>query len=151
MKTTLIITGLLIALGSARAQEIVPLPEATKKQIQQQLADAKQAHVEVSSIQSAKALAIYAPRPQYPYEARSRHITGRAVVGVRVSPKTGLVTNAALLRKSGSAILDNAAISAFRQWAFAPNTITTGAIAIPVTFCTTAAEYQKLTKSDQQP
>ena len=33
----------------------------------------------VMSISNAKAVATYAPRPQYPYEARSRHITGSGV------------------------------------------------------------------------
>src|SRR6476646_2229326 len=32
------------------------------------------------SMSRAKALASYAPRPQYPYEARSRHVTGSGVI-----------------------------------------------------------------------
>src|SRR5205809_5729275 len=32
------------------------------------------------SMSRAKALALYAPRPQYPYEARSRHVTGSGVI-----------------------------------------------------------------------
>ena len=34
------------------------------------------------SITGAKAIAIFAPKPEYPYEARSRHITGSGVCGL---------------------------------------------------------------------
>src|SRR4029077_11972862 len=36
------------------------------------------------SMSRAKALALYAPRPQYPYEARSRHVTGSGVIVAQV-------------------------------------------------------------------
>src|ERR1700746_463751 len=44
------------------------------------------------SMSRAKALALYAPRPQYPYEARSRHITGSGVIVVDVDSGSGNVT-----------------------------------------------------------
>jgi TonB family protein len=79
-----------------------------------------------------KALAIYAPTPQYPYEARRRGITGRGVAVVTVDPKTGLVTGCKMLPSTGSPILDNAASSAFRQWQFKPGIVS--AVRIPVGF-----------------
>jgi protein TonB len=121
MKTTLIITTLVVALaaGLAQAQEIVPLPEATKRQMQRQVASASKKHAEVE-VPIARAIdwAIYAPRPQYPYEARARQITGRGAVVVNIERNTGLVESAKIVRSSGSPILDNAALSAFRQWQF---------------------------------
>src|SRR6266853_4467680 len=59
------------------------------------------------SISTAKALATYAPRPQYPYEARSRHITGSGVIVATVDATTGNVTSCSVSQSTGSPILDN--------------------------------------------
>ena len=91
------------------------------------------------SISTAKALAIYAPRPQYPYEARSRQITGRGVCVVEINAGSGSVTGASMASSSGNPILDNAALSAFRQWRFKPGSVSK--VRIPITFTTTGAEY----------
>ena len=91
------------------------------------------------SISSAKALATYAPRPQYPYEARSRHVTGSGVCMVDVDPGSGSVTSASMTQSIGSPILDNAATSAFRQWRFKPGTVSK--VKIPITFTMTGASY----------
>jgi TonB family protein len=80
----------------------------------------------------AKALALYAPRPQYPIEARSRHETGLVVVVVDVDPVSGNVVSASILRSSGWVLLDYSAVSAFRQWRFRPGTVSK--VRIPVTF-----------------
>jgi protein TonB len=90
------------------------------------------------SISSAKALATYAPRPQYPYEARSRHVTGSGVCVVEVSP-SGSVTSASMASSIGNPILDNAAVSAFRQWRFKPGSVSK--VKIPITFTMTGASY----------
>ena len=87
----------------------------------------------------AKALAVNAPRPQYPYEARSRKITGSGVCVVTVDPGSGSVTGASMTQSIGSPILDNAALSAFRQWRFRPGTVSQ--IRIPITFTMTGASY----------
>ena len=91
------------------------------------------------SISSAKALATYAPRPQYPYEARSRHVTGSGVCVVDVDPGSGSVTSASMASSIGNPILDNAATSAFRQWRFKPGTVSK--VRIPITFTMTGAQY----------
>jgi TonB family protein len=91
------------------------------------------------SISTAKALATYAPRPQYPYEARSRRITGRGVCVVEVDPGSGSVTSASMASGIGNPALDNAAISAFRRWRFKPGAVSK--VRIPITFTTTGAEY----------
>jgi periplasmic protein TonB len=91
------------------------------------------------SISSAKALATYAPRPQYPYEARSRHITGSGVCVVEVDPGSGSVTSASMAQSIGNSILDNSATSAFRQWRFRPGTVSK--VKIPITFTMTGASY----------
>src|SRR5213595_4157602 len=87
----------------------------------------------------AKALAINAPRPQYPYEARSRKITGSGVCVVTVDPASGNVTDATMAQSIGNPILDNSALSAFRQWRFRPGTVSQ--VRIPITFTMTGASY----------
>jgi protein TonB len=91
------------------------------------------------SISSAKALATYAPRPQYPYEARSRKITGSGICVVEVDPGSGSVTSASMAQSIGNPILDNSAVSAFRQWRFKPGSVSN--VRIPITFTTTGAHY----------
>jgi protein TonB len=90
------------------------------------------------SMSSAKALATYAPRPQYPYEARSRHVTGSGVCVVEVAP-SGSVSSASMAQSLGNPILDNAAVSAFRQWRFKPGSVSK--VKIPITFTMTGASY----------
>src|SRR5713101_1953589 len=87
----------------------------------------------------AKALAVNAPRPQYPYEARSRKITGSGICVVTVDPGSGSVTSAEMTQSIGSPILDGAALSAFRQWRFRPGTVSK--VRIPITFTMTGASY----------
>jgi TonB family protein len=66
-----------------------------------------------------RAAMIYKPRIEYPYEARKAGITGRGVVALEIDKATGTVTKAYMLKSTGSRILDDAAISAFRTAKFA--------------------------------
>jgi TonB family protein len=91
------------------------------------------------SMSRAKALALYAPRPQYPYEARSRHVTGSGTIVCSVDSGSGSVTDCSVSSSTGSPILDNAATSAFRQWRFRPGTLSK--VNIPITFTMTGASY----------
>jgi protein TonB len=91
------------------------------------------------SISSAKASAISAPRPDYPYEARSRHITGSGVCVVTVDTASGAVTDATMAQSIGNPILDNSAVSAFRRWRFKPGSVSK--VKIPITFTMTGASY----------
>src|SRR5213075_3046271 len=54
------------------------------------------------SMSKAKALALYAPRPQYPYEARSRHVTGSGVIVCTVDPGSGNVSSCSVSSSTGS-------------------------------------------------
>src|SRR6267154_2503536 len=91
------------------------------------------------SISRAKALAINSPRPPYPYEARSKRITGSGVIVVHVDAASGDVTDASVAKSTGSSILDDAAVSAFRRWRFRPGTVSK--VSIPITFTLTGASY----------
>jgi len=93
-----------------------------------------------TSISSAKANAIYAPRPGYPYEARSRRIMGSGVCVVTVDTASGRVTDATMAQSIGNSLLDDSALSAFRQWRFRPGAVAPK-VKIPITFTMTGASY----------
>jgi TonB family protein len=86
----------------------------------------------------AKALAIFAPQPEYPAEARRHHITGNGVCMLTIDA-SGNVTDATMVQSIGSSILDNAALSAFRRWRFKPGT--DSKIKIPINFTMTNASH----------
>ena len=83
-------------------------------------------------IATAKALAVYAPRPAYPYEARSKHLTGSGIVLLNIDPSSGSVASAQLLKSTGHKILDDSALEAFRQWRFKPGSVRK--VRIPINF-----------------
>ena len=91
------------------------------------------------SMSSAKAVAVSAPRPEYPYEARRSKLTGSGVCVMTVDTSSGSVTSADMATSTGSAILDNAATSAFRRWRFKPGTVSK--VRTPITFTMTGAQF----------
>ena len=113
-------------------EERTPPPRAPKPV-------AKITPVKSMPMSSAKALAVYAPHPPYPYEARAHKITGSGVCVVDVDTPTGNVTNASMSQSIGSPILDNATVTAFRQWRFRQGT--PSKVKIPITYTLTGASY----------
>jgi TonB family protein len=91
------------------------------------------------SLSSAKIVALSAPRPEYPYEARRQRITGSGIVAMTVDPATGRVTEASMWQSTGNAFLDNAAITGFRRWRFKPGTAFR--IKSPITYTLTGAQF----------
>ena len=91
------------------------------------------------NMSAAKVLALNAPRPEYPYEARRQRITGDGVVVMSVDPASGSVTGVTMAKSTGSAFLDNAAIAGFRRWRFKPGSVST--VTCPVTFTLSGASY----------
>ena len=93
----------------------------------------------VSGPSSVKVLAVYAPRPDYPYEARRQRTTGSGLVVLTIDSSTGSVTEARMAQSTGSDILDHSAVSALRRWRFRPGTITRAQV--PITFTFSGASY----------
>jgi TonB family protein len=91
------------------------------------------------SLSSAKAMALSAPRPEYPYEARRQKITGNGVVVMTVDSVSGNVTDVSMWQSTGSPVLDNATVAAFRRWRFKPGTVSR--VKSPITFTMTGAQY----------
>lgn len=92
------------------------------------------------SITGAKAIAVYAPKPEYPYEARSRHQTGSGVAVLSVDTASGNVTDASMAQSIGSPILDQSTVSTFRRWRFAPGKCAPK-VKVPITYTMTGASY----------
>jgi TonB family protein len=92
------------------------------------------------SITGAKAVAIFAPKPDYPYEARSRHQTGSGVAVLSVDTASGNVTDASMAQSIGSPILDQSTVSTFRRWRFQPGKCAPK-VKVPITYTMTGASY----------
>ena len=56
-----------------------------------------------------------------------------------VDSSSGAVTDAVMGQSTGNAILDNAALSAFRRWRFRAGTVSR--VRTPITFTMTGAQY----------
>jgi TonB family protein len=97
------------------------------------------AHPSSLPLSSAKVFAVSAPRPEYPYEARRQKITGDGVVVMTVDPVTGNVVSVSMSKTTGSAFLDNAAVTGFKRWRFRPGSVSS--VTCPVTFTLTGASY----------
>jgi periplasmic protein TonB len=91
------------------------------------------------ALSSAKILALSAPRPEYPYEARRQRITGSGIVIMSIDPVSGSVTDVSMWQSTGSPVLDNATVAAFRRWRFKPGTVSR--VKSPITFTMTGAQY----------
>ena len=93
----------------------------------------------VARMGAVKVLAISAPRPEYPYEARRQRTTGSGVAVITVNSSKGNVVSVLMSQSTGSPILDNATVSSLRRWRFKPGTPAT--VQVPITFTLTGAIY----------
>ena len=85
-----------------------------------------------TSFSAAKAVAISAPLPDYPYEARRAGITGSGVCVMTVDTATGNVTSAMMEQSTGNAILDKVTTDTFGRWRFKPGTVSQ--VKVPITY-----------------
>jgi TonB family protein len=117
-------------------------PQGTRRVIKTQRTPAlirPSGRTRLAAVENAKAFVLSAPRPDYPYEARSRHITGSGVAVITVDPHSGLAVDAMMEQSIGNPILDNSTVSAFRRWRFKP--ATPARVRIPITFLLSGAQY----------
>lgn len=90
-------------------------------------------------VSSAKVLALSAPRPEYPYEARRQRVTGSGVAVLTIDLATGYVVEVRVVRSTGHAVLDGATISGLRRWRFRPGTVSS--VQTPITYTLTGASF----------
>lgn len=83
----------------------------------------------ISSEEVAR-LMIVKPLLIYPYEARSRRLTGRGIMRLFVDKKSGRVVRAEMAKSTRSGILDEASLAAVRKVRFKPNTIEVATVPI---------------------
>lgn len=74
-----------------------------------------------AQVSSAAGGSLTGPRPEYSQAARSAHLSGKGTYLLHLDTSTGSVTDVTVSQSTGSAVLDQAAISAFRQWHAQPN------------------------------
>ena len=72
-----------------------------------------------------------APGAPYPEEAQKAKTTGSGVYELRID-KAGKISAVAIVKSSGSAVLDNAATTAFKKWRFKPGVFQS--VRIPVSW-----------------
>jgi len=72
-------------------------------------------------LRKAKALALNAPRAEYPLEARKHHWVGVGWFAMHVDEPTGIVTSVEILQSTGHEILDRACLDALKRWKFVPH------------------------------
>jgi TonB family protein len=92
------------------------------------------------NMSSAKATAVSAPRPPYPYECRAKRITGNGVCVLSVDTASGSVTDATMAQSTGNNLLDQATTSTFRRWKFRAGS-TAPKVKVPITFTMAGASY----------
>lgn len=83
------------------------------------------------TLEYAKSHVLYAAKPRYPAEARSRHWTGAGVYELSVRPN-GTVSDVRVLKSTGHAVLDEEAKTALLKWRFYPGRLTHAKV--PLTF-----------------
>ena len=88
---------------------------------------------------SVKALALYAPGPPYPYEARRGGITGSGIAELTVNPAAGNVIDARMAQTTGSVFLDTSTLETLRRWRF--KTGTPSNVDVPITYTLTGVSY----------
>ena len=66
---------------------------------------------------------ISTPKPEYPLQARARHVTGEGMFMIRVQRKSGRVKRVEIIRTTRSKMLDEAAIQGLYQWRFKPGVL----------------------------
>ena len=88
---------------------------------------------------SVKALTLYAPKPNYPYEARRGGITGSGVAQLTVNSAAGNVIEARMAQSTGNAILDRATVETLLRWRFRPGVASN--VEVPIAYTLTGVSY----------
>ncbi|MFL6520797.1 MAG: TonB family protein [Chthoniobacterales bacterium] len=97
-------------------------------------AEEKQKFLKLAA-RNIRAIVVSGVEPEYPYEARANHIIGSGVASIRIDRATGTVASCEMAPSTGSLLLDEAALQAFRLWRFKPGTVS--GVLIPITFTMT--------------
>jgi|GEM_PF-5917070 len=75
---------------------------------------------------------LYHPVPEYPYKARRNSITGSGIFELSFDYETGHLREVHVVRGTGSAFLDSAALGTLKRWQAKPRSV--NKVTVPVTF-----------------
>ena len=120
-------------------ESVTPRPLRPRKKTVASFARSTAIGTRATSGGSVKALALYAPKPGYPYEARRGNITGSGIAELTVNSESGTVIDARMSQSTGSAVLDNATIETLRRWRFKPGVAEN--VEVPITYTLTGVSY----------
>lgn len=81
-----------------------------------------------------EATALSTPKPEYPDEAKKKHLRGSGYFDLHVDPYTGAVLSVHIRQSTGQLLLDNSAVATFKNWRFKPNAIPGNRVRVPLTF-----------------
>jgi TonB family protein len=84
------------------------------------------------SLSAAQAMALSAPLPEYPYEAKRSDVTGSGVCLMTIDTASGKVTDAMMMQSTGNAVLDKVTTETFKRWRFKPGTVSQ--VRVPITY-----------------
>jgi TonB family protein len=84
------------------------------------------------SLSAAQTMALSAPLPEYPYEAKRSDVTGTGVCVMTVDIESGKVTDAIMAQSTGNAVLDKVTTETFKRWRFKPGTVSH--VRVPITY-----------------
>ena len=92
---------------------------------------------------------VYQVPPEYPFEVRRSRITGHGILFGQVDYKAGTVISVKMEKSTGSRILDQAALNAFREWRFKPSTTRQFRVPINYVMVGSRAEAMEKMRRDQ--
>jgi len=113
-------------------------PVEKKRRVKKRMASSVQPQVTTFptptslSLSAAQAMAVRAPLPEYPYQAKHANITGSGVCVMLVDTVSGKVTNATMTQSTGNRVLDKVTTETFRRWRFKPGSVSQ--VRVPVTY-----------------
>jgi TonB family protein len=84
------------------------------------------------TLSALKAVAISAPLPDYPYQAKRAPATGSGICNLVVDSTNGRLTSATMAQSTGSQILDKVTTDTFGRWRFKPGTV--AQVKVPITY-----------------
>ena len=97
------------------------------------------AHLPVASVLAQKSATLPSGKPARSKTIRGQKpVTGSGIVLIDVDYRTGRVTAARMLKSTGHAVLDDAAVNGFRKWKFKPKT--KSPFTVPISFTLTGTQ-----------
>ena len=79
----------------------------------------------ITTGEQALKFAVSTPKPEYPFVARARHVTGSGTFILHIQVRTGLVRQVDVEHSTGSRLLDSAALAGLKNWRFKPGALPT--------------------------